>query len=157
MQKSTNMSIKMTFWASTQINVFLCTIFSFEFFGWSLKNLRNVKFLAEKWPWVFLTLSFFGLEFFENGQKKSLVYSMPQTVWNTENVSKWTSNVQLLCSTASTYWIIYSWLTSNPKISIWVHTRAKIHSFSKCQNSDHFWGCEKSILQIQPDHNETCL
>ena len=65
-------------------------------------------------------------------------YSMPQTVWNTENVSKWTSNVQLLCSTASTYWIIYSWLTSNPKISIWVHTRAKIHSFSKCQNSDHF-------------------
>ena len=84
-------------------------------------------------------------------------YSMPQTVWNTENVSKWTSNVQLLCSTASTYWIIYSWLTSNPKISIWVHTRAKIHSFSKCQNSDHFWGCEKSILQIQPDHNETCL
>ena len=45
---------------------------------------------------------------------------------------------QLLCSTASTYWIIYSWLTSNPKISIWVHTRAKIHSFSKCQNSDHF-------------------
>ena len=84
-------------------------------------------------------------------------YSMPQTVWNTENVSKWTSNVQLLCSTASTYWIIYSWLTSNPKISIWAHTWAKIHSFSKCQNSDHFWGCEKSILQIQPDHNETCL
>ena len=33
---------------------------------------------------------------------------MPQTVWNTENVSKWTSNVQLLCSTASTYLIIYS-------------------------------------------------
>ena len=65
--------------------------------------------------------------------------------------------IQLLCSTASTYWIVYSWLTSNPKISIWAHTRAKIHSFSKCQNSDHFWGCEKSILQIQPDHNETCL
>ena len=40
---------------------------------------------------------------------------------------------------------------------IWVHTRAKIHSFSKCQNSDHFWGCEKNIFQIQPDHNETCL
>ena len=56
---------------------------------------------------------------------------MPQTVWNTENVSKWTSNVQLLCSTASTYWNIYQWLTSNPKISIWVHTRAKIHSFFK--------------------------
>ena len=85
------------------------------------------------------------------------LYSMPQTVWNTENVSKWTSNVELLFSTASTYWIIYSWLTSNPKISIWVHTRAKIYSFSKCHNSDHFWGCEKSILQIQPDHNETCL
>ena len=47
--------------------------------------------------------------------------------------------------------------TSNPKISIWVHTRAKIHSFSKCQNSDHFWGCKKNILQIQPHHNETCL
>ena len=86
-----------------------------------------------------------------------IAYSMPQTVWNTENVSKGTSNVQLLSSTASTNWITYSWLTSNPKISIWVHTRAKIHSFSKCQNSDHFWGCEKSILQIQPDHNETCL
>ena len=84
-------------------------------------------------------------------------YSMPQTVWNTENVSKWTSNGQLLSLTASTYWIIYPWLTSNPKISIWVHERAKIHSFSKCQNSDHFWGCEKSILQIQPDHNETFL
>ena len=65
-------------------------------------------------------------------------YSMPQTFWNTENVSKWTSNVQLLCSTASTYWIMYPWLTSNQKISIWEHTRAKIHSFSKCQNSDHF-------------------
>ena len=84
-------------------------------------------------------------------------YSMTQTVLDTKNVPKWTSNVQLLCSTASTNWIIYSWLTSNPKISIWVHTRAKIHSFLKCQNSDHFWGCEKSIHQIQPDHNETCL
>ena len=40
---------------------------------------------------------------------KRLSYSMPQTVWTTENVSKWTSNVQLLCSTASTYSIIYSW------------------------------------------------
>ena len=79
----------------------------------------------------------FGLEGHNSARKKE-IYSMPQTVWNTENVSKWTSNVQLLCSNASTYWIIYSWLTSNPKISIWVHTRAKIHSFSKCQNSDHF-------------------
>ena len=70
-------------------------------------------------------------------------YSMPRTVWTTKNISKWTSNVQLLCSNASAYSIIYSWWTSNPKMSIWVHTRAKIHSFSKCQNSDHFWGCEK--------------
>ena len=38
--------------------IFLCTIFSFEFFGWSLKNLRNVEFLAEKQPWVFSALSF---------------------------------------------------------------------------------------------------
>ena len=74
----------------------------------------------------------------KNYYTNKVCYSMPQTVWNTDNVSKWTSNIQLLCSTAFTYWIIYSWLTSNPKISIWVHTRAKIHSFSKCQNSDHF-------------------
>ena len=32
-----------------------------------------------------------------------LRYSMPQTIWNTKNVSKWTSNIQLLCSTTSTY------------------------------------------------------
>ena len=37
------------------------------------------------------------------------MYSITQTVWNTENVPKWTSNIQLLCSTASTYPIIYSW------------------------------------------------
>ena len=35
-------------------------------------------------------------------------YTMPQTVWNTENVSKWTLNVWLLCSTAYTHLIIYS-------------------------------------------------
>ena len=85
------------------------------------------------------------------------LYSMPQTVWNSENVSKWTSNVQLLCSTAFTYWIIYSWLTSNLKVSIWAQTRAKIHSFSKCQNSDHFWVTEKNMLRIQPHHKEICL
>ena len=55
----------MTLRASTQINIFLCTIFSFGFFGKSLKNLRNIEFLAKKGPWVF-----FNLEFFENGQKK---------------------------------------------------------------------------------------
>ena len=32
-----------------------------------------------------------------------------QTVWDTKNVSKWTSNVQILPSTPSTYLIIYSW------------------------------------------------
>ena len=70
LKKSTNMSIKMTLRASTQINNFLCTIFSFDFFCWSFKNLRNVEFLAEKRPWVFLTMSFFGLEFFETVKKK---------------------------------------------------------------------------------------
>ena len=35
--------------------------------------------------------------------------------------------------------VLDSWFTSNPKISIWVNTRAKIHSFSKCQNSDNFF------------------
>ena len=46
--------------------------FSFEFFGWSLKNLRNVEFLAEN-GLEFLTLSFSGLEFFENGHKKPVL------------------------------------------------------------------------------------
>jgi len=38
---------------------------------------------------------------------------MPQTVWNTENVSKWTSNVQLLCSNASTSYNSIKLLTFN--------------------------------------------
>ena len=74
MQKSTNMPIKMTLRASTQINIFLYTIFSFEFFGWSLKNLRNVEFLAEKQPWVFFNLEFFRPWVFWKRSKKSLAY-----------------------------------------------------------------------------------
>ena len=68
------MSIKMTLRASTQINNFLCTIFSFEFFGWSLKNLRNVEFLVEKRPWVFFNLEFFRHWVFWKRSKKSLAY-----------------------------------------------------------------------------------
>ena len=93
----------------------------------STKKVGNLKVLESIISVLLLSTSiYFIIE---------MIYSMPQTVWNTENLSKWTSNVQLLCSTASTNWIIYSWLTSNPKISIWVHTRAKIHSFLKCATS----------------------
>ena len=67
----------MTLWASTKINIFLCTIFSFEFFGWSLKNLRNIEFLAEKWPWVYLNVGFFwALSFLKTVQQKAWLTSV---------------------------------------------------------------------------------
>ena len=49
----------MTLRASTQLKNFLWPIFLFSFFGCSLKNLRNIEFWAEKWPWVFLGAEFF--------------------------------------------------------------------------------------------------
>ena len=45
-------------------------------------------------------------------------------------------------------------VTSMSKMAAWVPTRAKIHSFSKCQNLDHFWGYFKfNQITMRPAYN----
>ena len=49
-------------------------IFSLSFFDEASKNPDSLSFLAKNGLEFFRRLSFFGLEFFENAQKISLVY-----------------------------------------------------------------------------------
>ena len=71
------MSIKMTLRASTQLKNFLWPIFLLSFFGSSLKNLRNIEFWAEKWPWVFLGAEFFWpWVFWKRSNKKPALMQM---------------------------------------------------------------------------------
>ena len=73
LEKSKNVCIKMTFFkAPTQLKTFLFTSFLWFFLPGASEIFETLSFWLKNSLEFFWTLSFFGLEFFENGQTKSL-------------------------------------------------------------------------------------